>query len=190
MALTDRALSVRFDRGLEVDATFPGLAVPDGAGTACTKLAALLVTGPLVPCKGRSAPLAASVGGQYDAFASAAFVSTTGNPYVVWAGREKGIVELRDDAGHALKVSDLGAQLAIGDLDQDGEPEILGAVDTLDPMDDAVIVKTWRRSAGQIEERLRIPAAAGVQALGVCPPDGPGHTPFVVATADEIWIVR
>lgn len=191
VALTDRALSVRFDRGLEVDGTFPGLVVPDGAGTACTKLSALVVTGPLVPCKKEDpAPLAASVGGQYDAFASAALVGANGKPYVVWAGREKGVVELRDDAGHAARVADMGAQLAVGDLDQDGEPEIVGAADTLDPLDDAVIVKTWRRASGKVEDRLRIPAAAGVRALGVCPPDGPGHTPFVVATADEIWVVR
>lgn len=191
VALTDRALSVRFDRGLEVDSTFAGLAVPDGAGAACTKLTSLVVTGPLVPCKkGDPAPLAASVGGQYDAFASAALVGADGKPYVVWAGREKGIVELRDDAGHAARVNDMGAQLAVGDLDQDGEPEIVGALDTLNPLDDAVLVKTWRRAAGKVEERLRIPAAAGVRAVGTCPPDGPGHTPFVVATADEIWVVR
>ena len=191
VALTDRAASVRFDRGLEVDSTFPGLAVPDGAGTACTKLAALVVTGPLAPCKkGDPAPLAASVGGQYDAFASAALVTSAGAPYVVWAGREKGIVEVRDDAGHAARVDGMGAQLAVGDLDQDGDPEIVGSVDTLNALDDAVLVRTWRRATGKVEERLKIPAAAGVRAVGVCPPDGPGHTPFVVATLDEIWVVR
>ncbi|MEZ4297105.1 MAG: hypothetical protein R3B70_19220 [Polyangiaceae bacterium] len=191
VALSDRAVSVRFDRSLEVDSTFAGLVLPDGAGAACTKLGGLVVTGPLVPCKkGDPAPLAASVGGQYDAFASSALVSAAGKPYVVWAGREKGVVELRDDAGHTARVSDMGAQLAVGDLDQDGDPEILGAVDTLNALDDAVLVKTWRRDTGKVEDRLRIPAAAGVHALGVCPPDGPGHTPFVVATADEIWVVR
>jgi hypothetical protein len=191
VSLTDRALGVRMGRGLEVEATFPGLAVPDGAGAACTRMMGLVVTGPLGPCKkGDPAPLAASVGGQYDAFASAALVSAAGAPFVVWAGRERGVVELRDDASHTSRVSDMGAQLAVGDLDQDGEPEILGSVDTLNALDDAVLVRTWHRATGKVEERLRIPAAAGVRALGVCPPDGPGHTPFVVATADEIWVVR
>jgi hypothetical protein len=191
VALTDRAVSVRFERGLEVDATFAGLALPDGAGVACTRLAALVVTGGLVACKqGDPAPLAASVGGQYDAFASAALVGASGAPFVVWAGRERGIVELRDDGGHSAKVDAMGAQLAVGDLDQDGDPEILGSVDTLNAFDDAVVVRTWRRATGKVEERLRLPAAAGVRALAVCPPDGPGPTPFVVATADEIWVVR
>jgi len=191
VALTDRALSVRFDRGLEIDATFVGLAVPDGAGVACTRMTALVVTGPLGACqKGDPAPLAASVGGQYDAFASSALIDAAGKSYVVWAGRERGVVELRDDASHAAKVTDMGAQLAVGDLDQDGDPEIVGSADTLNAMDDAVVVRTWRRATGKVEERLRIPAAAGVRALGVCPPDGPGRTPFVAATADEIWVVR
>lgn len=191
VGLTDRALSIRFDRGLEVDSTFAGLPIPDGAGVACTRMSALVVTGPIGACKkGDPAPLGASVGGQYDAFASAALVDAGGAPFVVWAGRERGIVELRDDASHAARVPDMGAQLAVGDLDQDGDPEILGSVDTLNALDDAVVVKTWRRGTGKVEERLRIPAAAGVHALGVCPPDGPGHTPFLVATADEIWVVR
>jgi hypothetical protein len=191
VGLTDRALSVRFDRGLEVDSTFTGLPVPDGAGVACTRMTSLVVTGPIGACKkGDPAPLGASVGGQYDAFASSALIDAAGAPYVVWAGRERGIVELRDDASHAARVPDMGAQLAVGDLDQDGDPEIVGSVDTLNALDDAVIVKTWHRATGKVEERLRIPAAAGVHALGVCPPDGPGHVPFLVATADEIWVVR
>ncbi len=189
--LTDRAVSVRLDRGFEVDGTFPGLPLPDGAGVACTRMGGLLITGPIGPCKkGDPAPLGASVGGQYDAFASAALVGASGAPYVVWAGRERGIVELRDDASHAARVSDMGAQLAVGDLDQDGDPEILGSVDTLNALDDAVLVKTWHRATNKVEDRLKIPAAAGVRAIGACPPDGPGHAPFVVATADEIWVVR
>lgn len=190
-ALTDRALSVRLDRALAVDSTFSGLAIPDGAATACASTMGLVISGALTPCqKEDGAPLAASVGGKYDAFASAALTSNDGKPYVVWAGRENGVVELRDDASHAARVSDLGAQLAVGDLDQDGDPEIIGALDTLNAEDDAVIVKTWRRASNKIEDKLKLPAAAGVRALGVCTPDGLGHTPFVVATADEIWVVR
>lgn len=192
VAMTDRALSIRFDRGLDVDSTFAGIALPDGAGAACAKLINMLVTGALSPCKkGDPAPLATSVGGQYDGFASAALVSAGGAPYALWVGREKGTVELRDDHGHTAKVAEgMGAQLAVGDLDQDGEPEVIGSVDTLNAQDDAVVVRTWRRASGKVEERLRLAAPAGVHALGVCPPDGPGRAPFVVATADEIWVVR
>ncbi|MBK8252900.1 MAG: VCBS repeat-containing protein [Polyangiaceae bacterium] len=191
VSLTDRALSVRLDRAMTIDSTFAGLALPDGAATACANTMGLVISGAFTPCqKEDGAPLAPSVGGKYDAFASAALTGADGKPYVVWAGRENGVVELRDNGSHAARISDLGAQLAVGDLDQDGDPEIIGALDTLNAEEDAVIVKTWRRSSNKIEDKLKLPAAAGVRALGVCTPDGLGHTPFVVATADEIWVVR
>jgi hypothetical protein len=66
----------------------------------------------------------------------------------------------------------------------------------LNPLEDAVVVRTWLRdakgpAAKGLRDLLRIPAAAGVRAIGTCPPDnGTGRTPFVVATTDEIWVVR
>jgi hypothetical protein len=197
VGLTDRARSVRLDGELRTQASFPGIAVPDGASSACTRIPGLVVTGPLGPCApGDAAPHTASIGGQYDAFASARIVSAAGEPYVVWAGRERGALELRDDAGHKAGFESVGAQIAVGDLDQDGEPEILTSLDTANPLEDAVVVRSWNRavppssSAPRLKEILRIPAAAGVHAIAVCPPDGPGVTPFAVATADEIWVVR
>ncbi len=196
VGLSDRAQSVRLDGALRVVGAFAGMAVPDGDASACTRLPALTVTGPLAACTpGDPAPIAASIGGQYDAFASARLVSPRGESFRVWAGRERGVVELRDDAGHRQTIDGAGAQLAVGDLDQDGEPEVLSSLDVLEPRQDAVVVRSWTRGkAGAPSPRprevARLPAAAGVQALAVCPPDGPGRAAFVVATADEIWVVR
>ncbi len=174
--------------------------MPDGASSACTRIGGLVVTGPLGPCQpGDPPPLAPSVGGQYDAFASARLITARGEPYAVWAGRERGALELRDDQGHKAALDSVGAQLAVGDLDQDGDPEILASLDTMSPLEDAVVVRSWSRgatiplgagSSARLREVLRIPAPAGVHALAVCPPDGPGAAPFVVATADELWVVR
>src|SRR5262249_35060663 len=111
----------------------------------------------------------------------------------------RGALEVRDDRGHRVGEPTVGAQLAIGDLDQDGEPEIITSLDTLNPMEDAVVVRSWSRvavSAAQpavtpkLREVLRFPVASGVRAIAVCPPDGPGRAPFVVATSDEILVVR
>jgi len=194
IGLSDRSRSIRLDGALEIAATFSGIAVPDGAASACTHTPALTITGPLAACApGDPAPRAPSVGGQYDAFASTRLLSPKGEPFVVWAGREKGALEVRDDQGHHAGLESVGAQLALGDLDQDGAPEIISSLDTQNPLDDAVVVRSWKRNRehGRVfEEIVRIPAAAGVRALGVCPPDGPGRAPFVVATADEIWVVR
>jgi hypothetical protein len=193
VGLTDRARSVRLDGKLDVAAELPGLAIPDGGGTACTKLWGLSVSGPVGPCSaGDPAPASASVGGQYDAIASARLMSPRGQPFSVWAGRERGALELRDDTGRKQIAGAVGAQLAVGDLDQDGEPEILASLDVQNALEDGVVVWSWRRSGkgGKPREVLRLPAPAGVRALAVCPPDGPGRAPFAVATADEIWVVR
>jgi hypothetical protein len=201
VGLTDRAKSVRLDGELHTVTSFLGLAVPDGPSSACTRLPGPVVTGPVAPCRpGDPSPSMPSVGGQYDAFASTRLIAATGAPYVVWAGRDRGGLEARDDAGHktALEGS-IGAQLALGDLDQDGEPEILTSLDTLNPLDDAVVIRSWSRAmhipmgagpSARLREVQRIPAASGIHALAVCPPDGPGAAPFVVATADELWVVR
>ena len=196
VGLTDRSKSVRLDGKLEVVDTFPGLAVPDGDGSACTRIASMVVTGPVGRCApADGTPHAPSIGGQYDAFASARLLTPKGAPFVVWAGRERGTLELRDDAGHKAGLESIGAQLAVGDLDQDGEPEVISSLDTQNPLEDAVVVRAWARTsdgpaASRIKEVERFPAGAGVRALAVCPPTGPGRAPFVVATADELWVIH
>lgn len=194
VGLTDRAKSVRLDGELHVVASFGGLAVPEGARSACTRLSGITVTGPIGPClPGDPAPLAHAIGGVYDAFASARLVSSQGKPFSVWVGREKGVVELRDESGRKVLIEGAGAQIAVGDIDQDGDPDVMTSLDTMNPFDDAVLVRSWSRASqsnGSLRDVLRIPAAAGVRAIGVCPPDGPGRAPFVVATTDEIWVVR
>lgn len=196
VALTDRARALRLDSKLQTVASFSQMAIPEGEGTACVRNWGLVLTGAVGPCAPTDPiPRLATVGGQYDAIASAELVSPDGQAYTVWVGRERGVLELRDSLGNRAVIDTAGAQLAVGDLDQDGEPEIISSVDTLNPMEDAVIVRTWQRAAqakdGKIKERFRMPAAAGVRALSICEPDeNAGRTPFVVATADEIWVVR
>ena len=196
VALTDRAKSLRMGGDLAILAAFPGLAFPDGDRTACTRLFGLTVSGPVGPCvPGDPAPRLSTVGGQYDALASARLFSPKGEPFMIWAGRERGTVELRDDAGRREVIDSAGAQLAVGDLDQDGHPEIVTSLDVLNPLDDAVVVRTWAHDAREPAARkprelFRLPAAAGVRAVSVCPPDSSVRAPFAVATADEIWVVR
>jgi hypothetical protein len=194
VGLTDRARSVRLDAKLKLVSTMGGVAVPDGDGTACTRTSNLVITGPVGPCAtGDPLTRSASVGGQYDAFASASLFTTRGEPFTVWAGREQRLLELRDDSGRKQILDPAGAQLAVGDLDQDGQPEIITSLDVHNPLEDAVVVRAWSRTASPAvkpREIARLPAAAGVHAITVCPPDGPGRAPFAVATADEIWVVR
>ena len=92
-------------------------------------------------------------------------------------------------AGAAPGSAASGAQLAVADLDGDGQPELLSASDTLDPKADALIVHTWQND-GRLVERLRIGVPSGVLAIAVCPPESAGVLQVALATADGLWIVR
>jgi hypothetical protein len=96
---------------------------------------------------------------------------------------------LVDDRGRRARISGVGAQLAIGDLDGDGQPELVSGSDTLDPAADALVVHTWQDD-GKLVERLRIGVPSGVRAVAICPPESAGQAPIAVATGDGVWIVR
>ena len=190
-SITDRALAVELDAGLDLAGSFASLAVPDGDAYACARLPALTVTGPLTACRS-SAPSASrtSVGGRYDAFASAKLVTQDGKPFVVSVGREDGTLEVFDDQGHHVTIPHVGAQVAVGDLDQDGTPEIFTSLDVAGSVADAIVIHSWSRSDAKVREVARIPLAAGVHAIAMCPPESAKRAPFLVATSDEIVVMR
>jgi hypothetical protein len=191
VSITDRLRSVRLGVGLEVVTAPTGFAIPEGGAYACARFPAPTVTGPLERCgDGEPEPGRTSVGGRYDAFSSAKLVGADGKPFEVWAGREDGVVEIFDDAGNAARIAKAGAQLAVGDLNQDGTPEILTSLDVDRGTPDAVVVYSWSRTKKAPEEKLRMPVAAGVQAIAVCAPDGPGRAGFVAATPAEILVAK
>lgn len=189
---TDRAKALRLDAELSVVGTSTGLPLVFGETSGCVRSAAPFLSAPLSPCFAGEVAPRLPLSGMFDALASAALVMPNGEGYWVLASRdERGVVTLRDDAGHQAAVEGMGAQLAVGDLDQDGEPELLGALDVMGGEVDAVVVRSWsREKPSRLKELYRLPAAAGVLAIGVCPPDDMARAPFVVATTDEVWVVR
>lgn len=189
---TDRAKALRLDGDLSVVTTLVSLPLVLGETSGCARVAAPLLVAPLLPCFAGDPTPSFALSGSFDALATATLISPKGDSSLVVASRdERGVTTVRDDAGHQVVVEGAGAQLAVGDLDQDGEPEILSALDVANADGDAVVVRSWTRSKpSRLKELFRLPAAAGVYALGVCPPDDSGRAPFVVATADEIWVVR
>lgn len=189
---SNRAKALRLDTALEVQATYAQFAVPEGGALACLKLPGMAVTGPLVRCaEDAPAPRRASVSGVFDAFAAASLVDDAGARFEVWAGREQGVVELRDERGAFAKIASGGAQLAVGDLNQDGVPEVLTSLDVEPGKPDAVVIYSWDRAGKAApKEQLRIPIASGVHALAVCPPTSAGRAPFVIASTDEIVVAE
>jgi hypothetical protein len=139
---------------------------------------------------------------RFDAFASTVVVDPNGDRHFVVALREpSGRLRLRIDDVSVRGIEGVfGAQLAAGDLDQDGSPEI---VTTNDGEADAVNVLTWTSAksgpssasgpngaAGQLVPRLHLPAPAGVRALAMCPAEQGGEPALLAVVGDEVWLVR
>ena len=126
-----------------------------------------------------------------DAVAGASVVGRDGRARAIVAFRSPrdGTGELRDDAGLMARTPALGATLAIGDVDLDGDPDLLASVNTLSSADDALVVSSWTRD-GSVHEKLRLPVPEGVRAVAACPAEGGTMSPIVVATTSSLWVVR
>ncbi len=189
VSVTDREGSLRLGAGLAVLHKPGGLAVPHGATTACARIENLLLGPARKPCSpSEQAPPFDDVGHPTDALAATHWVSPGGEGTPTVALRKQGMLVVRRGA-EELVIAPSGAQLAVGDLDQDGALEVVSALDTLAPKHDAVEVRTLT-ATGTVKKRARLPAPLGVRALAICPPDGPGVAPLVVATGTQLWVVR
>jgi hypothetical protein len=192
VASTDRAKSVRLNAALESVTSYAGFALPDADRFSCATFDSDTLTGPLAACADTTgAPTRASVSGRFDAYAGTLLVGADGTAVSLWAGREDGRLEVRDGAGKLGTAASVGAQLAVGDLNQDGTPEILASLDVPRGSPDAVVVYSWEdRTKQSLKEMLRVPVAAGVRAIAVCPPIDRGRVPFVIASSDELMVAR
>jgi hypothetical protein len=164
---TDRVRAVRLDGKLakvgELDARLPW---PGGGGLA-TK----------------------DIGDRIDAIAGATIVSKTGEGRRVRAQRRPDGTVLLSDGKRSVELEHLGAQLAVGDLDGDGDPELVASLDTLDANADAVVIYSWKPGE-KPAERLRIAAPGGVRALALCPPRATAMAPIAAAVGGRLWVVE
>jgi hypothetical protein len=125
---------------------------------------------------------------RFDAFGAATFADAQGKAHAVVVVREpSGKLEVRmDDAPAFAPDGTFGAQLAVGDLDQDGAPEV---ATTADGGEDALSVFTLA-PGGELRPRLHLAAPAGVRALAVCPPEQGGAPVLVAVVGNEVWLLR
>lgn len=192
VGLSDRADAVRFDADLEPLEKLRGVIFWPGGG--CATRTELAFTGYAAPCDAATAspePAGAHLARSADAIAGAWIVDRWGRTRLVRAARVAGSATavLADSDGRFARVGGVGAELAVADLDEDGQPELLSGTDTLDPKQDALVVDTWLAS-GPVVQRLRLPVPDGVRALAVCPAENEGLRPIVIATDTELWIVH
>jgi hypothetical protein len=165
-----------------------GKAVPVGDATACTWVFDMLLGERLTACGDRDAlPPLEDLNHRADALASDQLVSAQGKRWVAVALRkDAGLVVTGD--GNERRFGRVGAQLAIADLDQDGDPEVATTVDTLAPRHDALEVRSVR--AGSLERRYRIAVPTGIEALAACPPEDDGRARLLLASAGRLWVIE
>lgn len=191
VGLTDRARSLRLDGTLREIASYDGMPVPTPQGVACAAKRVGSLTAELRGCvEGDPAP-ASPAAFPFDAVAAASVVGTTGDVRQVWAVRSPtdGTVALRDDRGGRHDLQHVGAQVALADVDLDGDPDLIASKDVLDAGLDAVVIRSWRAN-GTLEKRAEVPVPDGVAAVAVCPPEGPGPRAIALATSRELWVLR
>jgi len=188
---TDRDTALRLDGDLQVQREL-GRRLP-WPGGGCAEMAAVSLESNPAPCVADGpSPRAGGVSGVHaDAIAGARIVGQDGSVRSVRAVRdsERATVVLFDDAGRRVELGGAGAQIALGDLDLDGQPEVVVSHDTLAPSEDALRVFTWT-AAGKLEERFRLPVPRGIRALAVCPPEDGGAGSIALATGQSLWWIR
>lgn len=187
VGLSDRAEALRLDPSLRVVARFPGrIPWPSGG---CANLTATGLSPERAPCAGPAASREPE--SNIDTLAGARVVRRDGSALSVFASRRSnGQLEL-EFAGRRVAVPSpaVGAQLALGDLDGDGKPELLSTLDTSDPSHDALVVRTLSES-GALHEAFRFDVPSGVRSLAVCPHEGSALAPVVLGTGDGLWVAR
>lgn len=195
---TDRG-SIVADATLVTKRVLTGLPIPGADGEACAQANADAgsfdgnAVSCTVPTKGDPAVAFTAPVSRYDAVAAFDLVGKDGSIADVVAAREpSGKLRLRrtDRVANAkpieATIDGAGGQLAVGDLDLDGVPEI---VTTSDGPEDVLAVTTWNPK-GTLFPRLRLPAMDGVRAVAICPPEEKGVPAVVAIVGSEVWLVR
>ncbi len=179
VGLSDRRDGLTLSGDLRVTERYEGLLpVP---GNECLARSGVGLASTLTACSGRASAAAAPVSPTLDAVA--------GGPGG-WLGRalESATLLSAGRAASSLPTTRVGAQLALGDADNDGSPELLYSSDTLQTEKDRLALVTLVGNKPLARFEL---AAPGISALAICQRrEGPGMAPLVVATNDELWLLR
>lgn len=189
VGITDRRAAARLDPKLRELGTLDQLVPVVGVG--CMGRAGLGLGAPK-PCKvGERPVIPVDPGVELDAVSGANVIDAEGRLRTVVALRERSTRALvvKDDGGRVVRLLGVGGQVAVGDLDFDGSPEIVFGSDTPNPKSDVLTVDSWTKGGG-LRERLRLPVPDGVKALAVCPAEDARAAPIVVATGGSFWVVR
>ncbi len=184
---SDRADAVRLDGALGVVARYPARLPWPGGGCARVEVGGLGAV--REPCASTPLPRSTALG-PVDAVGSARALGRDGSATdVVLRRRRDGKLTLEVGVRSVALPDGAGAQLALSDLDGDGQLELLSSADTLDPASDALLVRTLSRE-GALTPAFSLPVPSGIRAIAACPSEGAQLSPVVLATGDGLWVVR
>ncbi len=193
---TDRG-GLSLSRDLRGAAPLHGLPFLAGRAVACVRpnAAAGALEGDLVDCADYRRVLAGSPATRYDSLSITELVGKDGKSRLLVAAREpSGALRLRIGEKEE-RLGIVGAQVAVGDLDEDGVAEVATSMESGSGIPggspatpDGIAIASWR--GNELVPRVRIPAPAPVRALAICPPDDGGPIPLVAVVAGEVWVVR
>lgn len=181
---SDRARFVRLNQALEPVATSERR-IPWAGG--CAEFDATGVTPRLIPClKEDPPPASLTIAGSLDSV-----TTEEGNEQsVAVAARDARTNEvIVHHARIQARLKEAGAQLAVSDLNGDGQLELVSSKNTHDPRGDALAIHTLTAD-GKLERKVLVPVNEGITALTVCPQPSEGLAPVLVGTRTRLWVVR
>ena len=189
---TDRG-SIAVDATLAVKRQLVGMPVVGSDGDACTmpQPESGSFEGAITSClpreKGKKPmELFPAPALRYDTLAIFDAIDRDGASTSIVAAREPSAkLRIKSPGNKDLVVDNVGAQVAVMDLDLDGIPEI---ATTTENETDILVVSSFVRN--NLAAKLRYPAKDGVRALAVCPPEDKGLPALAAVVGSEVWLVR
>ncbi|HKY40496.1 MAG TPA: hypothetical protein VJN18_31395 [Polyangiaceae bacterium] len=176
VGITDRRDGIELNGALQVTARYQALLPAPGGG--CVAPSGVGLSGQISQCAADQPGAAASLG-VLDALSGAR----------TWQlGRDLASGKVRQNQRELAELGRVGAQLAVGDADGDGTPELAYSADVLEPARDRLMLVSL--TSGKPSRRFELPAA-GISAIAICNrPEGSGMAPLALVSGDELWLVR
>jgi hypothetical protein len=177
VGITDRRDGIELNGALVVTARYPARLPAPGGG--CVTPSGVGLKGSIADCAADQAGTATGPGGVLDALSGVR----------AWQlGRDLVSGKVRQSQGELTALGRVGAQLAVGDADQDGTPELAYSADVLEPARDRLALVSL--TSGKPSRRFELPAA-GISAIAICNrSEGPGMAPLALVSGDELWLIR